>query len=433
MKVAFISLTGCEGCFYNLVSSQLFTLLEKYGARVVYWRTLGIEEESRDYDIAIVEGSVTTKHNAELAKNVRERAKLLVAVGSCSLLGGVQGSTGESRSLPLHYYVKVDYGVRGCPINQQEFLELLEKLLRGERPRIGERRFSLVERPTGVVKDTRGVLVLDSTKCIVCGRCVEVCSRVGAHVLNYVNRGISTVISTPFQEELDKAGCMYCGLCAAYCPVGAMYFNLEPQKTTEYSGSPVYVEPEALVALAEAEKLSVGQVVSALKALGFSEVIVYTPLSQVSPGGVYARSPAEQAMVTRYTPSAKAELLTPRAPSSALYVTQCLSWRLNLPNAITAREVQIAMRTLNYSLLGESPPDGIVIGSGKEVRRVNAVSELRAFLANSPSENVVVFEMCPGGCLMGGGQPASSENLWDKVLAERLKMLTALTGGYDKA
>ena len=426
MKLAFISLTSCEGCFYNLISSQLFTLLEKYSAKVVYWRMLGIAEEDKDCDIAVVEGSVTTEQDVELVKRVRERARLLIAVGSCSLLGGVQSGIGEKRSLPIHHYVKVDYYIRGCPIKPQEFLDILEKLLRGERPRIGERRFGLVERPVIVVRDSRGVLTLDSAKCIVCGRCIELCSKVGAHVLNYVNRGIHTLVSTPFHREFDKAGCVYCGLCTAYCPVGALYFSLEPQKIKRYLGSPVYIEPEALAALAEAEKLSIWQVVSALRVLGFSEIIVYTPLSSASPGEVYTRSPAEQAIVARYMPSAKTKLLAPHIPSHALYITQCLAWRLSLPNAITAREMQMMLRTLNYSLLSEERPNAVIMDNDKEIQLVGTVNELRTLLARPDKKSAVVFEVCPGGCLMGGGQPVSSEKLWGEVLAERSKIMAIL-------
>ncbi|MCS7111589.1 MAG: 4Fe-4S binding protein [Ignisphaera sp.] len=425
-RIAFISLTGCEGCLYNIVSEELFSLVERYGAKVFHWRLIGARGEE-DFDIAVVEGSITGAEDAERLREIRGRSKVLIALGSCSLMGGVQSGVlnefGVPRSRPLNHYVRVDYWARGCPVNLGEFMVLLERLLRGEVPKIGEKRFEVVERPLIVVTDSDGFLTLDSSKCIVCGRCIEVCRRVGAYVLNYTHRGVLTMISTPYQEALDKAGCIYCGLCTAYCPVGAVYFRMEPEKVRSHSGSPVYIELESLASIAEAENIEPGQVVTALRELGFSEVVVISNLHYAEPGRIYARSPAEYTVSSRFLPKISIELLTPRIPNNALYVTQCIAWRRHLPNSVTSRELQLVLRTMPLGILGSGEPDQTIYSSTSSVKRVRSNIELKEELSMGSSSRSVVFELCPGGCLMGGGQPASNKNMWQRVLRSRENML----------
>lgn len=425
-RIALVSLSSCEGCVLNTITEELFNLLERYGVEIAESRMLGIRGGG-DFDIAVVDGSVIGSEEAEHLREIRRRSKILIALGACSILGGVQSGApseeGGSRSKPLHHYVKVDYYVRGCPANLDEFITLLERLLSGGVVGFGEKRFEAVERPSITVTDTTGFLTLEASKCIVCGRCIEVCRRVGAYVLNYVQRGISTVVSTAYHEPLDRAGCIYCGLCTAYCPVGAVYFRMEPEKVRGYTGSPVYIELESLASIAEAEGVEPGQVVTALRELGFREVVVVSNLSYVKPGRAYARSPAEYEVSNRWLPKTDVELLVPRIPSNALYVTQCLSWRRHLPNSVTTRELQLVLKTLPLSILGVGEPDSVVYSSSSSVKHVRSVIGLKEELSRGADGVGVVFELCPGGCLMGGGQPASNANMWQRVLRSRERML----------
>src|SRR5690606_12784151 len=73
-------------------------------------------------------------------------------------------------------------------------------------------------------KDTSSPSVVrDPSKCILCGRCVEVCSSVqGVGAIGLANRGIETVVAPAFGDDLADTKCVACGQCTAVCPVGAL-------------------------------------------------------------------------------------------------------------------------------------------------------------------------------------------------------------------
>jgi len=63
----------------------------------------------------------------------------------------------------------------------------------------------------------------DADKCILCGRCVRICDEVmGRSVLDFANRGISSVITTGLNRPLEVSNCEFCGQCISSCPVGAL-------------------------------------------------------------------------------------------------------------------------------------------------------------------------------------------------------------------
>jgi len=82
----------------------------------------------------------------------------------------------------------------------------------------------------------------DPSKCILCGRCVRICSELQcSHAIGTKNRGFQTHVTAPFEEGLDKSKCVSCGSCVSYCPVGALvpkqknkfrYWEVDKVKTT---------------------------------------------------------------------------------------------------------------------------------------------------------------------------------------------------------
>ena len=107
--------------------------------------------EKGDYDVAIVEGSITDHHAVERIKKIREKAKVLIAYGSCATIGGVNGMKNNFKlneikeyvykkdakhfdsipTRPLDQVVKVDYYVHGCPVYLPEFVKVLKAALMG--------------------------------------------------------------------------------------------------------------------------------------------------------------------------------------------------------------------------------------------------------------------------------------------------------------
>src|ERR1019366_510964 len=82
------------------------------------------------------------------------------------------------------------------------------------------------------------LIVLDPNKCVLCGRCVRICSElVGVAAYGYVNRGFDTVVKPALGDSLLDTECVSCGLCIGTCPTGAIAEKLPlvkpgPWKTT---------------------------------------------------------------------------------------------------------------------------------------------------------------------------------------------------------
>lgn len=157
-KVAFFDFAGCEGDQLQVANleEKLLDLIQIVD--VVSFREV-MTDHSDDYDIAFVEGSITNDHDAERVKKIRENADIVVAIGSCATIGGINAIRnsqnfdkvqervyGDERD---HYdcwekaksvdaVVEVDYEVPQCPIDQDEFLHVVESLVRGKEPNIPE-------------------------------------------------------------------------------------------------------------------------------------------------------------------------------------------------------------------------------------------------------------------------------------------------------
>ena len=108
------------------------------------------------YDIALVEGSITTEHEAAKIAEIRQQSKTLIALGTCATAGGVQAlrnfldadelaTTVYAHPEYLHYletskplsdYVKIDLQLWGCPVNKGQVLEVITALLAGRKPNL---------------------------------------------------------------------------------------------------------------------------------------------------------------------------------------------------------------------------------------------------------------------------------------------------------
>lgn len=133
-------------------------------------------------------------------------------------------------------------------------------------------------------KDTSSPSVVrDPSKCILCGRCVEVCSSVqGVGAIGLANRGIETVVAPAFGDDLADTKCVACGQCTAVCPVGALIVKDDTDAvldalSDENKHVVVQVAPAVRAALGEEFGLPAGtdvtaEMVGALKQLGFDAV-----------------------------------------------------------------------------------------------------------------------------------------------------------------
>ncbi len=71
--------------------------------------------------------------------------------------------------------------------------------------------------------DLSDSIVRDSSKCILCGRCVAACKKQDVNVISFINRGFNTAVGPAYDISMADAPCTYCGQCIIACPVGALH------------------------------------------------------------------------------------------------------------------------------------------------------------------------------------------------------------------
>lgn len=148
-RVAFFELSSCEGCQLQIFNNEA-TLLDFLSlVEVVNFRE-AMTGGGDDYEIAFVEGSITRNDEVERLKEIREKAKVLVAFGSCACFGGVNQlknrfGAGRARKLvygdalieteevrPLEDVVSVDLKIYGCPVRKEEVETIITNIAVGK-------------------------------------------------------------------------------------------------------------------------------------------------------------------------------------------------------------------------------------------------------------------------------------------------------------
>ncbi|HSB37983.1 MAG TPA: hypothetical protein VLD13_02750 [Gaiellaceae bacterium] len=155
-KLAVWKFASCDGCQLSLLDCEDELLALAGEVEIAYFLEARRAAVEGPYDLSLVEGSVTTAHDAERIQEVRRVSKTLVTIGACATAGGVQAlknfadvddfvaavyatpafiSTLET-STPISAHVPVDFELHGCPINKAQLLEVLTAFLHGRRPQI---------------------------------------------------------------------------------------------------------------------------------------------------------------------------------------------------------------------------------------------------------------------------------------------------------
>lgn len=150
LKVGLFSFTSDEGCsmiFIELMNNH-FSEWEKL-LDFKYFKLLKAKNELKNLDVSFVEGAISTFKEEEKLKEIRKNSKRLVAIGSCA----VNGSPSNQRNFfseytkqeikmvlddfghrdkvsALNEIVKVDENVPDCPMDENNFLEVLNKYIK---------------------------------------------------------------------------------------------------------------------------------------------------------------------------------------------------------------------------------------------------------------------------------------------------------------
>ena len=146
---------------------------------------------------------------------------------------------------------------------------------------IREYNFQGVKSPAKIDNKSNSI-VRDSSKCILCGRCVSACQKQDIGVLSFINRGFNTKIGPAFDISMADAPCIYCGQCIIACPVGALYEKEDVERVWSAINDPkkhvvVQVAPAVRAALGEEFGMPIGtrvtgKMFAALRRMGFDKI-----------------------------------------------------------------------------------------------------------------------------------------------------------------
>jgi coenzyme F420-reducing hydrogenase gamma subunit len=181
-KVAVYKFSSCDGCQLSLLNLEDELLDLASAVDIAYFLEATRTVKPGPYDIGIVEGSVTTPHEAERIKEVRAECKFLISLGTCATAGGIQALRNFSKASDLadrvyahpeylHYldnataiseHVPVDLEIWGCPVNKQLVLEALSALLQNRKPNLPQYPVCMECKRNGTVC----VVVAQGTPCL---------------------------------------------------------------------------------------------------------------------------------------------------------------------------------------------------------------------------------------------------------------------------
>jgi sulfhydrogenase subunit delta len=153
-RLAVWKFASCDGCQLSLLDCEDELLALAGAMEIAYFPEATRGEIKGRYDVSLVEGSITTAHDAERIGEVRRRSRTLVTIGACATAGGIQALRNFAdvreyasivyahpeyirtlaTSTPIADHVRVDFELRGCPINKRQVLEVISAFLAGRRP-----------------------------------------------------------------------------------------------------------------------------------------------------------------------------------------------------------------------------------------------------------------------------------------------------------
>jgi coenzyme F420-reducing hydrogenase gamma subunit len=155
-KLAVWKFASCDGCQLSLLDceDELLTLADVI--EIANFPEASSAIVDGPYDLSLVEGSITTPHDAERICNVRAQSKFLVTIGACATAGGIQALRNFAdvnaftavvyaspqyistlaTSTPISVHVPVDYELHGCPINKNQLVEVISAFLAARKPAI---------------------------------------------------------------------------------------------------------------------------------------------------------------------------------------------------------------------------------------------------------------------------------------------------------
>jgi len=181
-KLGVFKFASCDGCQLSILDCEDELLAIAGAVDIADFREASRAVLDGPYDLSLVEGSVTTPHDAERIKEIRAHSKALVTIGACATAGGIQAlrnfaDVEEFRrvvyarpeyistlatSTAIADHVPVDFELRGCPISKSQLLEALAAFLQGRQPNLPNESVCIACKRRGNVC----VMVAHGTPCL---------------------------------------------------------------------------------------------------------------------------------------------------------------------------------------------------------------------------------------------------------------------------
>jgi len=153
-RLAVWKFASCDGCQLSLLDCEDQLLAVAGAIDIAYFPEATRGEVKGKYDISLVEGSISTPHDAERILDVRSRSRFVITIGACATTGGIQALRNFAdvkeftsavyahpeyiktlaTSTAISSHIKVDYELRGCPINKMQLVEVISAFLVRRRP-----------------------------------------------------------------------------------------------------------------------------------------------------------------------------------------------------------------------------------------------------------------------------------------------------------
>lgn len=155
-KLAVWKFASCDGCQLSLLDCEDELLAIAGEVEIAHFLEASRATLQGPYDLSLVEGSITTPDDARRIQEVRAASRQLVTIGACATAGGIQALRNFrdvrefvsivyarpeyidtlATSTPIAQHVRVDFELRGCPINKHQLLEVISAFLAGRRPNV---------------------------------------------------------------------------------------------------------------------------------------------------------------------------------------------------------------------------------------------------------------------------------------------------------
>jgi coenzyme F420-reducing hydrogenase gamma subunit len=181
-KLAVFKLASCDGCQLSLLDCEDELLAIAGAVDIANFLEASRDVQKGPYDLSLVEGSITTPHDAERIHKIRRDSKFLVTIGACATAGGIQALRNFadvkeftsivyanpqyistlSKSTPVSDHVAVDFELRGCPISKTQLVEVVGAYLFGRKPNIPKHSLCVDCKRKGVAC----VMVAHGTPCL---------------------------------------------------------------------------------------------------------------------------------------------------------------------------------------------------------------------------------------------------------------------------